>query len=726
MKTLDRYIIRNFLYSYLLCFLVMMGLRIVADLFVNIDEFAELDLSAARLIAHVTGYYACNSLVYFQELGGVILVAGAAFSLARMNHTNELVAVLASGMSLYRVILPVLLLAVCFALVGTVNQEVFIPSVKDALVGDRDESGGGGGVGVNLITDAERNTWYSRFFRLEDDTMTYPLVICRDLRLKLAAKLSGRTGVYEAEGRWRLSEAIVAVLNRRSRRSGGTSRFIWTPRSAEVLARSGSGVVDDVDGMRIHFDRVDPVDGWLVRPRFDMLAPAAAGAAEDERRVFGTFVGRLAWYGPAGAKDREKGWRLVGPAELRARDVTDWPELCRRLAHLAGRGEDSVGGRLWARLDASTRDAVVASAKADRPRVDAELKPVVTAGLNDAIGGRLLAGADEVSSMKLPLPPADLRALADRPQALSGAQTGRINRFVVDSLLADTVIPCQGALLVPSSLTPDDIALRRTRKWLDYLSSREIGGLLTTGRITDPDSARLIQHIRVAAPVINVIMLMLSLPFIVSRERHIKSSALLCVAVVGGFHVFVFVSRYLGAEIFAFISDGLVGYGFGAASPIWGPILAASMPVLVFGPVSMLMLMSIESMERPDENRTLAQILGTLEGRLDRRTFWLRGLLPVGAVCVGALFIDAIVIRRVGLLTWAALIAAAWPVFALLIKRAHDRGRPGTFLLALLIPILGWLWVAIDLMAFPGDKEPNSYGPVPAEDDARGAQQESA
>jgi len=31
MRTLDRYIIRSFLHSYLLCFLVMMGLRVVAD-----------------------------------------------------------------------------------------------------------------------------------------------------------------------------------------------------------------------------------------------------------------------------------------------------------------------------------------------------------------------------------------------------------------------------------------------------------------------------------------------------------------------------------------------------------------------------------------------------------------------------------------------------------------------------------------------------------------------
>ena len=82
-------------------------------------------------------------------------------------------------------------------------------------------------------------------------------------------------------------------------------------------------------------------------------------------------------------------------------------------------------------------------------------------------------------------------------------------------------------------------------------------------------------------------------------------------------------------------------------------------------------------------------------------------------IVVAALIVDALIIREPGLLTLAALVAAAWPIFALLVKRSHDRGRPGTFLLALLIPVFGWLWVLFDLAALPGDDETNTYGSVP-------------
>ena len=40
-KTLDRYVLRSFLISALLCFVTLMSLRVVADLFVNMDEFTK-------------------------------------------------------------------------------------------------------------------------------------------------------------------------------------------------------------------------------------------------------------------------------------------------------------------------------------------------------------------------------------------------------------------------------------------------------------------------------------------------------------------------------------------------------------------------------------------------------------------------------------------------------------------------------------------------------------
>ncbi len=48
-----------------------------------------------------------------------------------------------------------------------------------------------------------------------------------------------------------------------------------------------------------------------------------------------------------------------------------------------------------------------------------------------------------------------------------------------------------------------------------------------------------------------------------------------------------------------------------------------------------------------------------------------------------------------------------------LVRRCHDRGLSGFWLLAGLVPVLGWLWLFIELGLKPGDEEGNAYGPSP-------------
>lgn len=58
MKILDKYIARNFIVGYVIVLIVLMGLCIVIDLFINLDEFAELsDLGARKVLSNMAMYY---------------------------------------------------------------------------------------------------------------------------------------------------------------------------------------------------------------------------------------------------------------------------------------------------------------------------------------------------------------------------------------------------------------------------------------------------------------------------------------------------------------------------------------------------------------------------------------------------------------------------------------------------------------------------------------------
>lgn len=49
----------------------------------------------------------------------------------------------------------------------------------------------------------------------------------------------------------------------------------------------------------------------------------------------------------------------------------------------------------------------------------------------------------------------------------------------------------------------------------------------------------------------------------------------------------------------------------------------------------------------------------------------------------------------------------------IVVKRCHDLGLPGTFVLLMFVPIAGILWI-VALFFIPGTAGPNLYGPPPA------------
>ena len=61
-----------------------------------------------------------------------------------------------------------------------------------------------------------------------------------------------------------------------------------------------------------------------------------------------------------------------------------------------------------------------------------------------------------------------------------------------------------------------------------------------------------------------------------------------------------------------------------------------------------------------------------------------------------------------------AYLVGLWINLAASVKRCHDRGKSGWWMLLVLIPIVGGIWWLIDLGVLEGDQGPNKYGPDPS------------
>ena len=74
--TYDRYLMRNFLHTFGVCFIAMFGLVAVIDLFENLDEFLEINggkgpLSLVQLIVTLNAY---RSILFLDRAGPALTV----------------------------------------------------------------------------------------------------------------------------------------------------------------------------------------------------------------------------------------------------------------------------------------------------------------------------------------------------------------------------------------------------------------------------------------------------------------------------------------------------------------------------------------------------------------------------------------------------------------------------------------------------------------------------
>ncbi|HUV41667.1 MAG TPA: LptF/LptG family permease, partial [Sedimentisphaerales bacterium] len=201
MKILDKYVAKNFLIGYGISFCVLMGLRIVIDLFVNLDEFAEhADLGTAAVVRNIFTYYGLNSMLYFRDFAGMITVVAAAFSLGKMVRNNELVAVMASGVGLRRVIAPIIILALLLSILLVVDQEFLIPPLSDKLVRDQDDIPGRESYDLRFIRDGRGSLICSQRFDSATATLYKPVIILR--------KETAQTGIWEVTARISADKAV--------------------------------------------------------------------------------------------------------------------------------------------------------------------------------------------------------------------------------------------------------------------------------------------------------------------------------------------------------------------------------------------------------------------------------------------------------------------------------------------------------------------------------------
>jgi len=134
MKLLDRMLLWNFVTAWLVCFASLVSLYIVIDMFNKIDQFVEAGQGRlADMLRVIASFYSYQVVIIFDRLCAVILLLAAMFTVAYLQMKNELVALLSAGISIHRVLRPLLVATLGIVAVNMANRELVMPRIADQL-----------------------------------------------------------------------------------------------------------------------------------------------------------------------------------------------------------------------------------------------------------------------------------------------------------------------------------------------------------------------------------------------------------------------------------------------------------------------------------------------------------------------------------------------------------------------------------------------------------------
>ncbi len=123
MKLLDKYIIKKFLVILCYTILAFIVVFVVIDLIENLDKFLNSDSSFTNGFLYYVYYIPFIITLTLP----VCMLLSSLFSIGSMAQHNELIASLSAGISLHRLVIPILLLAFAISILAGIFSESIVP-----------------------------------------------------------------------------------------------------------------------------------------------------------------------------------------------------------------------------------------------------------------------------------------------------------------------------------------------------------------------------------------------------------------------------------------------------------------------------------------------------------------------------------------------------------------------------------------------------------------------
>ncbi|MEP6822412.1 MAG: LptF/LptG family permease [Chthoniobacterales bacterium] len=207
-RLLDRYVLRMFLEAYFYCIAAFISIWLIFDISDNISTFLDDRISFGMVLS----YYVTQVPQILVILLPVSLLLALLFSLGRMSRTNEIVSMLTAGISVPRLILPLIIVGLLTTGLMTVLNWSWAPHAEHfrktyfegGRVDARDVAG------QIFRNRADNRTWYIQLFRQQRNELVTVQILQQNKNDDIVKSYFATSALYHPETKtWELRSGRI-------------------------------------------------------------------------------------------------------------------------------------------------------------------------------------------------------------------------------------------------------------------------------------------------------------------------------------------------------------------------------------------------------------------------------------------------------------------------------------------------------------------------------------
>jgi len=219
MKIVDKYLVKGFLGPFIWCLVLFTVMAVIIDVFSFIDDIVKFGIPLSSIVAFYV-YYIPTIFVQVTPMAALLSTIQV---LSNLNKNNEIIAMKSSGISLWRVLLPILLIGTIVSIMTFIINDRVIPvSSKISNYIRREELEKQKKTGEKKIIEAVavygsgNRILFARNYDTENKVLNDVIVHQHDKKENLISKITAQKGVWDGET-WKFYKVIVWKIDNAGR-----------------------------------------------------------------------------------------------------------------------------------------------------------------------------------------------------------------------------------------------------------------------------------------------------------------------------------------------------------------------------------------------------------------------------------------------------------------------------------------------------------------------------